>query len=143
MVIGFAIALVGNTATNTASVDEPWWPFAVWGAVAALIAVARRQWQDEVARRSLNDPYPLPVRRRAAPADLAGDDLLATWRRVPTGRLVVLGAPDAGKTVPPVRFVVGLDVRRRLAATSAPPGTAGAPAATPPGSARPSPHPTR
>ncbi|QFZ22896.1 NACHT domain-containing protein [Saccharothrix syringae] len=163
--VGIALALVGNMATNTVSVDEPWWPYAVWGVVAALAAVVlaehrrppaeddlvaiadrlaavvRGQWQDEVARRSLNDPYPLPVRWDPAPADLvadwaditrlavngigrpqtgdraawaasadelAGGDVLAAWRKVPTGRLVVLGAPGTGKTVLLARFVVDL-----------------------------------
>ncbi|WP_051386471.1 NACHT domain-containing protein [Actinokineospora inagensis] len=110
-------------------------------AVDRLAGAVRKQWRDEVARRSLNDPYPLPVSWGPAPADLvaewgaiarlaehgagwlrpkdgwaAGPDELAgsdgglvdVWRKVPTGRLVVLGEPGAGKTMLLARFVVDL-----------------------------------
>ncbi|GAA1274244.1 NACHT domain-containing protein [Saccharothrix xinjiangensis] len=183
LVVGIAIALVGNMATNTVSVNRPWWPVTVWVAVAALVVAAvllekrrapgalgqeedlpalvdhlatvvRKQWRDEVARRSLNDPYPLPVRWDPAPADLVaswaditrlavdgvgrprgedrtawapsadelvGDDLIEIWRRVPTGRLVVLGAPGTGKTMLLARFVVDvLDPTARVKGTPVP-----------------------
>ncbi|MEU7524429.1 NACHT domain-containing protein [Saccharothrix sp. NPDC042600] len=169
-----AVALVGNMATNTVSVDEDWWPTATWTAVGVLAAAAlavdllghragqrtartpdlsavadrlaaavHAQWRDEVTRRSLNDPYPLPIGWEPAAADLvtawadivrladrgtgwrrphdgtpwasAADDLaeadgklVTTWRKVPTGRLVVLGEPGAGKTMLLAGFVVDL-----------------------------------
>lgn len=31
-VVLIALGLVGNLATNTVSVDKPWWPIAVWTA---------------------------------------------------------------------------------------------------------------
>ncbi len=94
-----AVALAGNMATSTVSVKAGWWPVVVWTAVGVLAtsavamellrqrgpspadgrdlapvvdelaAVVRKQWRDEVARRALNDPYPLPVRWEPAPAD--------------------------------------------------------------------------
>ncbi|GAA0250587.1 hypothetical protein GCM10010492_58480 [Saccharothrix mutabilis subsp. mutabilis] len=187
-VVTIAVALVGNLATNSVSVDKEWtwWSTAVWSAVAVLsvvavgveirrqrigerpvvpgsgpdlhavadrlAAVVRKQWRDEITRRSLNDPYPLPVGWEPAPAglvadwaditrlatrgagwprvgtatswagsadDLAGHDdaLVDVWRKVPTGRLVVLGDPGAGKTMLLARFVVDL-----LGATTRTPG---------------------
>jgi NACHT domain len=50
----------------------------------------------------------------SAPADLAGagNDLVDVLGRVPTGRLVVLGEPGAGKTILLVRMVLDLLSRR-------------------------------
>jgi NACHT domain len=50
----------------------------------------------------------------ASPADLAGkgEDLVKVVARVPTGRLVVLGEPGAGKTMLMVRLVLDLLARR-------------------------------
>lgn len=113
-----------------------------------LAAAVRRQWEDEAALRQLNDPYPLPVRWRPAPAALVerwpalvrlarsgagwpppppagswaagpgglagGDgDLPGLLERVPTGRLVVLGEPGAGKTMLTVRLVLDLLAARQ------------------------------
>ena len=62
------------------------------GAVADDLAVAvRTQWQDEAARRELNDPYPLPV--RWGPAD---GELLTEW-----SNLVRLASHGAGWPSPP------------------------------------------
>jgi hypothetical protein len=116
--------------------------------VADQLAVAiGAQWNDEVAVRRLNDPYPLPVswvaadasltdpwevlvkhassgaglpepppegRWASGPDDLAGkgEELAKVLARVPTGRLVVLGEPGAGKTMLMVRLVVDLLARR-------------------------------
>lgn len=83
-------------------------------------AVATR-WQREEARRHIQDPFPMPVGWRtapdeltdhwsairrlganatAAPLDLSGRllDIVETYRRIPSGRLVVLGRPGSGKT---------------------------------------------
>ncbi|WP_018505338.1 NACHT domain-containing protein [Parafrankia discariae] len=109
-----------------------------------LAAVVRNQWAAEVELRRLNDPYALPVRWEAAPADLVEDwatierlatsggagwpspppagawgsgpqdlaggdgELVNVLGRIPTGRLVVLGEPGAGKTILLVRLVVDL-----------------------------------
>ncbi|WAU80698.1 NACHT domain-containing protein [Streptomyces sp. Qhu-G9] len=96
------------------------------GTVADRLAVAvRRQWETEAQIRRLEDPYPLPVAWRAADADLAeatrpggldgrdGElgDLFT--ERIPTRRLLVLGAPGSGKTLLLVRLVLSLIERRR------------------------------
>ena len=50
----------------------------------------------------------------ASPDDLAGagDELVEVLARVPTGRLIVLGEPGAGKTMLMVRLVLDLLARR-------------------------------
>ncbi|GAB2958428.1 hypothetical protein GCM10027280_53970 [Micromonospora polyrhachis] len=92
------------------------------GLVRAQEALARqvaRQWERESAARGLTRPDPLPVRwaitsrpvtarqattgrttRRRPGPPTRGDvtTLAATWRRMPAGQLVVLGAPGSGKT---------------------------------------------
>ena len=60
-------------------------------------------------------PTPPPAGTWAAgPDDLAGagGDLVEVLARVPTGRLVVLGEPGAGKTMLMVRLVLDLLARR-------------------------------
>ena len=112
--------------------------------LADLLAVGvAAQWEAEAAMRSLNDPYPLPVRWDAADASLAdewgvlvrlarsgadwpvppppgtwaagpgglagdGNHLVNVLSRVPTGRMVVLGEPGAGKTMLMVQLVQDL-----------------------------------
>ncbi|MEU4525184.1 helix-turn-helix domain-containing protein [Amycolatopsis sp. NPDC024027] len=91
-------------------------------------AVAGR-WQREEEHRRIHDPFPLPVRWRPLPArltdhwanvrrvpagatadplDLSGElgEIAATYRRIPSGRLVVLGRAGSGKTVLTLRFVL-------------------------------------
>ncbi|MFF4735894.1 NACHT domain-containing protein [Streptomyces sp. NPDC001262] len=91
-------------------------------------AVAAR-WQREEEQRQVHDPYPLPVRWQAvpeeltdhwanirrlpagsahSPLDLSGrlDEIVAVYRRIPSGRLVLLGRSGSGKTVLTVRFVL-------------------------------------
>ncbi|MFJ8695101.1 helix-turn-helix domain-containing protein [Streptomyces roseolilacinus] len=91
-------------------------------------AVAAR-WQREEEHRRIQDPYPLPVRWDAAdetltdhwanirrlppgaasgPLDLSGrlERIAETYRRVPSGRLVVLGRSGSGKTILALRFVL-------------------------------------
>ncbi|MGW1196381.1 helix-turn-helix domain-containing protein [Streptomyces sp. NPDC002536] len=91
-------------------------------------AVAAR-WQREEEQRQVHDPYPLPVRWQAVPEeltdhwanirrlpagsaqgplDLSGrlDEIVGVYRRIPSGRLVVLGRSGSGKTVLTVRFVL-------------------------------------
>nr|WP_109781569.1 helix-turn-helix domain-containing protein [Streptomyces sp. CG 926] len=83
----------------------------------------------EEEQRRVHDPFPLPVRWRSAPADLldhwdnirgappgaargplplAGGltDIADVYRRVRSGRLVVLGRAGSGKTVLLLRFVL-------------------------------------
>ncbi|MCC3774883.1 NACHT domain-containing protein [Streptomyces sp. UNOB3_S3] len=94
-------------------------------------AVAAR-WQREEEQRQVHDPYPLPVRWRAVaeeltdhwanirrlpaggtrkthgPLDLGGrlDEVVDVYRRIPSGRLVVLGRPGSGKSILTTRFVL-------------------------------------
>jgi hypothetical protein len=100
------------------------------GAADQLAAAVSAQWRDEEERRRVHDPFPLPVRWRTAdrgfdhwanirrapagedpgPLELAGrlDHISEVYRRVPSGRLVVLGSAGSGKTILGVRFVVDL-----------------------------------
>ncbi|MGW8728512.1 helix-turn-helix domain-containing protein [Streptomyces sp. NPDC055808] len=87
------------------------------------------RWQREEEQRQVHDPYPLPVRWRPVaeeltdhwanvrrlppgsshdPVDLSGqvDAIVEVYRRIPSGRLVVLGRSGSGKTVLAVRFVL-------------------------------------
>ncbi|MFF4607256.1 helix-turn-helix domain-containing protein [Streptomyces sp. NPDC001339] len=91
-------------------------------------AVAAR-WRREEEQRQIHDPYPLPVRWRPAaeeltdhwanirrlpagdargPLDLSGrlNEIVGVYRRIPSGRLVVLGRSGSGKTILAVRFVL-------------------------------------
>ncbi|GAA0353197.1 NACHT domain-containing protein [Streptomyces blastmyceticus] len=104
-------------------------------------AVAAR-WQREEEQRQVHDPYPLPVRWRQAPEeltdhwanirrlpaggthgplDLGGrlDEIVGVYRRIPSGRLVVLGRPGSGKTILTTRFL--LDYVKSRARTEAVP----------------------
>ncbi|MFD8995820.1 NACHT domain-containing protein [Streptomyces abikoensis] len=95
-------------------------------------AVAAR-WQREEEQRQVHDPYPLPVRWGAVaeeltdhwanirrlpagaarggahgPLELGGrlDEVVEVYRRIPSGRLVVLGRPGSGKSILTTRFVL-------------------------------------
>lgn len=59
-------------------------------------------------------PAPSPAAWAASPDDLAGEggDVAGVLARIPTGRLVVLGEPGAGKTMLMVRLVLDLLARR-------------------------------
>jgi transcriptional regulator with XRE-family HTH domain len=89
------------------------------------------RWGREEELRRIQDPFPLPVRwqlapddvmdhwenicrtppgESAKPLDLAGHlpEIAEVYRRVPSGRLVVLGRAGSGKSVLAVRFVLDL-----------------------------------
>ncbi|MFI6158148.1 helix-turn-helix domain-containing protein [Kitasatospora sp. NPDC051170] len=91
----------------------------------------RHRWQNEEDHRRIHDPFPLPVRWRAAPAglgdrpenvqrlgpgaapaelDLGGDiaGIAALYRSVPSGRLAIVGRAGSGKSVLAVRLVLDL-----------------------------------
>ena len=93
-------------------------------------AVGARLGREEELRR-IQDPFPLPVRWELAPdgvldhwenicrvmpggsaqpLDLAGrlPEITEVYRRIPSGRLVVLGRAGSGKSVLAVRFVLDM-----------------------------------
>lgn len=107
-----------------------------------LAATVREQWEEEVVARQLRDPQVIPLtwsstRRPVAgspesvvgPVDarvlrlsmrgrLSGDfddaaaQLAAGLRRIPSGRLVVLGEPGSGKSVLAMMLTLGLLAER-------------------------------
>ncbi len=99
-----------------------------------LAMAVREQWRDEEKIRRLQDPFPLPVSWTSAdaavtdhwanicgqstagePVHLDGqlDHVVEVFDQVPSGRLVVLGKPGAGKTVLTLRFTLDLLERRQ------------------------------
>ncbi|TDP94777.1 helix-turn-helix transcriptional regulator [Labedaea rhizosphaerae] len=95
----------------------------------ALVVEGRLKREEEL--RGIQDPFPLPVRwelapstvmdhwenicrvlpgERAKPLDLAGrlHDIATVYRRIPSGRLVVLGRAGSGKSVLAARFALEL-----------------------------------
>jgi NACHT domain len=102
-------------------------------AAEALAMAVRGNLETEERVRRIHDPFPLPVRWRAAPAVLmdhwqsihgsagkhdaihlagSGDDISELFLKLPSRRLVVLGRAGAGKTIVVSRFVLALLDRR-------------------------------
>ncbi|MFF8271405.1 helix-turn-helix domain-containing protein [Streptomyces sp. NPDC016562] len=100
-------------------------------AARELATEVRRRWRREEAQRRVHDPFPLPVRWKPAPAgltdraeniqrlgpgetprevDLDGDlrSLAEVYRRIPSGRLVILGRAGSGKSILTIRLVLDL-----------------------------------
>ncbi|SCF65612.1 helix-turn-helix transcriptional regulator [Streptomyces sp. Ncost-T10-10d] len=98
-------------------------------AATELAREIRRRWQREEEHRRVHDPFPLPVRWQDAPEsltdhseniqrlppgatpdrmDLSGDlgRVAEVYRRVLSGRLVVLGRAGSGKSILTIRFVL-------------------------------------
>jgi transcriptional regulator with XRE-family HTH domain len=96
-----------------------------------LAHAVRARWRREEELRRIQDPFPLPVGWQLAPdnvmdhwenicrvspgesaasLDLAGHlpEIADIYRRIPSGRLVVLGRAGSGKSVLAVRFVLDL-----------------------------------
>ncbi|MEU8652029.1 helix-turn-helix domain-containing protein [Streptomyces sp. NPDC048737] len=113
----------------TASPPAPAAHHALADAAEQLAKAVAARWQREEEQRRIQDPYPLPVRWKAAsealtdhwanirrlppgapsgPLDLDGrlEEIARTYRSVPSGRLVVLGRSGSGKTVLTLRFVL-------------------------------------
>ncbi|GAB1511582.1 helix-turn-helix domain-containing protein [Actinophytocola sp. KF-1] len=111
-------------------------------AAGQLAHAVRARWQREEEQRQIHDPFPLPVRwrtvdgdlidswanirraragGRAAPLDLSGQlgDIVDVYRKVESGRLVVLGRAGSGKTILTLRFVLAL-LKDRAAADPVP-----------------------
>ncbi|MFF2702278.1 helix-turn-helix domain-containing protein [Streptomyces cyaneofuscatus] len=106
-------------------------PEALADAVRDLATEVRRRWRREEEQRRVHDPFPLPVRWTSAPAalvdraeniqrlgpgeelgrvDLEGDlrSTADVYRRIPSGRLVVLGRAGSGKSVLTIRLALEL-----------------------------------
>ncbi|MEU5432342.1 NACHT domain-containing protein [Streptomyces sp. NPDC020719] len=129
-VLGFVVSLVGLIGNTLGAgvgpvPGEPSPAEHLDHAADALAEAVRLHWQAEWRLRRLQDPRPLPVRWTTAPpwladfdentglrhggaAELDGvlDDITRVFARVPSRRLVVLGAPGSGKTVLAVRFTL-------------------------------------
>lgn len=99
--------------------------------VAEQLALAvGTRWRREEELHQVQDPIPLPVRWQHAPERLTDDwtnicrvpagesadpipltgdvtKIVAVHRRIPSGRLVVLGKAGSGKTILAIRFVLG------------------------------------
>jgi transcriptional regulator with XRE-family HTH domain len=111
-------------------------------AAGQLAHAVRARWQREEEQRQIHDPFPLPVRwrtvegeltdswtnirkaavgGRASPLNLSGrlDQIVDVYRKVESGRLVVLGQAGSGKTILTLRFV--LDILKTRAETDAVP----------------------
>lgn len=135
-VLGFFVALISLLLSLTPRPDTPA-PGLVQQldqAAEDLAAAVRMQWREEERLRRVHDPFPLDVRwsagdesltdrwaghrgrGSAAPRSrLAGRlaEAVRVYRNVPSGRLVVIGAPGAGKTVWTLRFTLDLIASRR------------------------------
>lgn len=94
--------------------NDPW-PLPVsWAAADPSLTDA---WGSLVKLRATGAGWPEPAPAQTwagGPDGLAGEgaDLVTVLARVPTGRLVVLGEPGAGKTMLMVRLMLGLLDRR-------------------------------
>lgn len=134
-------AALGRPAEpRTADAPPPSRPDRLAEAADDLAHAVTARWQREEEQRRIQDPAPLPVRWRPAaeeltdhwanirrvplgdtsgPLDLAGrlDEIVSVYRRIPSGRLVVLGRAGSGKTILALRFVLDLlaDRERTLA----------------------------
>jgi hypothetical protein len=108
--VGWALSVRQEDGARSAGVDRT---------ARDLAKILARQWFTAARQRGLADPSPIPVAWRStarpiapADADVAGaatasgaawhsgtaDDIAERWRRIPSGRLVILGPPGAGKT---------------------------------------------
>jgi hypothetical protein len=114
-----------SAATDPAELDE---------AASQLAQSVGSQWRGELERQRLHDPGPIPVRwhpvhelmdhldnicrdsprTKPHPLALGGslERIVDVYLDIPSGRLVVVGRPGAGKTILALRFLVDLiDIR--------------------------------
>ncbi|MET9378567.1 helix-turn-helix domain-containing protein [Streptomyces sp. NPDC002992] len=106
-------------------------PDALADAARELATEVRRRWRREEAQRRVHDPFPLPVRWKPAPAgltdraeniqrlgpgeaprevDLDGDlrSVAEIYRRIPSGRMAILGRAGSGKSILTIRLTLDL-----------------------------------
>ncbi|UKD59518.1 helix-turn-helix domain-containing protein [Amycolatopsis sp. FU40] len=131
-----------GAAAEPAEAEPPRIRSALSDAADQFAQVVASRWQREEEQRRVHDPYPLPVRWQQAspnltdrwdnirgvrpggsaePLDLNGelDDIADVYRRIPSGRLAVLGRAGSGKTILTLRFVLGF-LRTRTPAEPVP-----------------------
>jgi hypothetical protein len=112
--LAVAVGIQWNSEAAIRRLNDPY-PLPVsW---AAADPVLNDSWDSlvKLAEEGAGSPMPPPPGTWAAgPDDLAGkgSELVEVLARVPTGRLVVLGEPGAGKTMLMVRLVLDLLARR-------------------------------
>lgn len=107
--LAIAVAAQWETEAAARRVNDPW-PLSVsWQPADASLTVP---WDSLVRLASTGVGWPPPQSSgwASSPDDLAGDgtDLVSVLAKVPTGRLLVLGEPGAGKTMLMVRLVLDL-----------------------------------
>ncbi|WP_411108871.1 helix-turn-helix domain-containing protein [Streptomyces sp. c-19] len=106
-------------------------PDSLADAAQELATEVRRRWRREEAQRRVHDPFPLPVRWEPLPTgltdsaeniqrlgpgeapcevDLDGDlrSVADVYRRIPSGRMVILGRAGSGKSILTIRLTLDL-----------------------------------
>ena len=112
--LAVAVGTQWNAEAAMRRLNDPY-PLPVsWAAADASLTDS---WDSLVKLATSGAGWPPPPSAgtwAAGPDDLAGegDELVEVLARVPTGRLVVLGEPGAGKTMLMVRLVLDLLARR-------------------------------
>jgi hypothetical protein len=112
--LAVAVGAQWNAEAVIRRLNDPY-PLPVsWAAADASLCDA---WDSLVKLATSGAGWPSPPAAQtwaAGPDDLAGEgtELVKVLARVPTGRLVVLGEPGAGKTMLMVRLVLDLLARR-------------------------------
>src|SRR5450756_1904420 len=105
-----------NDEANWRHLNDPYAMPVRWVPADPLLTVS---WPTLVRLATEGPGWPPTSRSRESwakrPAELAGkgNDLIDVLARVPTGRLVVLGEPGAGKTILLVRLILDLLTRRQ------------------------------
>ncbi|MGD0560750.1 MAG: NACHT domain-containing protein [Streptosporangiaceae bacterium] len=133
-ILGFFVTLIDRLIALTRPKPDPEISRNLDKAAEELADAVRDQWRTEEKLRRVQDPDPLPVqwrvgdplitdhranitRRRGSGwiPDLDGvlSEAVDVFSRVPSGRLVVVGAPGAGKSVFTLRFTLDLLERRQ------------------------------
>jgi hypothetical protein len=112
--LAIAVGSQWNAEATIRRLNDPY-PLPVsWGAADPSLTDA---WSSLVKLATSGAGWPSPPSKglwAAGPHDLAGEsgELVNVLARVPTGRLLVLGEPGAGKTMLMVRLVLDLLTRR-------------------------------
>lgn len=116
-VVGTFVGLAALAASLVSLSPKPGPPPSAEDLAADLARTIRGEWLDEAGSRKLRDPKVLPLTwssgRMNGPFEEATRQLTAEYRRIRTGRLVVLGEPGSGKTVLAMLLTLGLIADRQ------------------------------